>query len=64
MIEKKVETKDIYLKLKQLENMLATSLIDALEIQKLNSTREMSMVIRSIEDAQDKLWRLEDEYDD
>ncbi|CAA0260010.1 hypothetical protein [Tenacibaculum maritimum] len=61
---KKVETKDIYLKLKQLENMLATSLIDAREIQELNSTREMSMVIRSIEDAQDKLWRLEDEYDD
>ncbi|MFL0108952.1 hypothetical protein [Tenacibaculum maritimum] len=61
---KKVETKDIYLKLKQLENMLATSLIDAIEIQELNSTREMSMVIRSIEDAQDKLWRLEDEYDD
>ncbi|CAA0173236.1 hypothetical protein TMP248_140048 [Tenacibaculum maritimum] len=54
----KIEITDKHLKLKSLENMLEVALIDANQIQSENSTREMSMIIRSIEDAQDKLWRL------
>ncbi|MFL0065378.1 hypothetical protein V2595_07050 [Tenacibaculum maritimum] len=54
----KIEITDKHLKLKSLENMLEVALIDAKQIQSENSTREMSMIIRSIEDAQDKLWRL------
>ncbi|XKX06712.1 hypothetical protein R8G61_05165 [Tenacibaculum maritimum] len=46
------------LNLKELENTLEVALIDANQIQSKNRSREMSMIIRSIEDAQDKLWRL------
>ncbi|WP_157578320.1 hypothetical protein [Tenacibaculum ovolyticum] len=46
------------MKLKSLENMLSAALIDAEEIQGENRTREMSQIITSIENAQDKLYRL------
>jgi hypothetical protein len=41
-----------------LDALLGEAHTDATSIQNENRTREMAMVIRSIEDAQDKLWRL------
>lgn len=41
-----------------LDALLGEAHEDATQIQNENRTREMAMVIRSIEDAQDKLWRL------
>jgi hypothetical protein len=44
--------------LQNLEHRLNELLGDANDIQNKERTREMSMVITSIENAQDKIWRL------
>lgn len=41
--------------------MIETDLTDANKIQNENRTREMSQIIKSIENAQDKLWRLKNQ---
>lgn len=52
------------MKLKSLENMLDAALTDANQIQNEKRSREMSMIITSIENAQDKLWRLKKLHSD
>ncbi|WP_299840459.1 hypothetical protein [uncultured Tenacibaculum sp.] len=47
------------MKIKTLENNLLSALTEANKIQKEKSSREMSMIITSLENAQDKLWRLQ-----